>query len=114
MYTHIHMYIINVYIFLQHPKIFSGGFFSKDPPSEENIKKAKFNVYLYGQGWSEKLADSEDQYKTPMDKSIICRVKGTNPGYGATCFALVLSGIMILTEADKLPKKLVLLLIFNF
>lgn len=79
--------------------------FSNDPPQEETIKNSKFAIYLYGQGWSDKIANENDTSDMPMDKSMICKVKGTNPGYGATCIALVLSAIMILTEKDKLPNK---------
>lgn len=77
--------------------------FSKELPSEEAIEKAHFSITFYGEGWSEKLADVNDVPKTAPNKAIIGQVKGKNPGYGATCVMLVLAGIMILTETDKLP-----------
>ena len=32
-------------------------------------------------------------------------MKGRNPGYGATCTALVLSGYTVLKESDKMPGR---------
>lgn len=79
--------------------------FSNEEPSEAIIQDTKFSILLYGQGWSDKLASNTDEYKTPVDKTLLCKVSGSNPGYGATCTALTLAAIMILTEKDKLPKK---------
>nr|CAH7736386.1 unnamed protein product [Callosobruchus chinensis] len=92
-------------LLLNYPDIFSLGMFSKSNPSEEKIEKSWFQVTLYGEGWKEKLADKNDQYKTPCDQYIVGRVKGKNPGYGATCACLVGAAIMIANEKDKLPGR---------
>ncbi|KAJ8918083.1 hypothetical protein NQ315_011540 [Exocentrus adspersus] len=92
-------------LLLNYPEIFSLGFFSKKQPSEEKIEKSWFQITFYGEGWKEKLEDKDDQYDKPCDKCIVGRVKGKNPGYGATCAALVLSAIVIATESDKMPGK---------
>ncbi|XP_018580216.1 saccharopine dehydrogenase-like oxidoreductase [Anoplophora glabripennis] len=92
-------------LLLNYPEIFSGGYFSKKSPPEEKIQKSWFQITLYGEGWKEKLTDKDDQYPKPCDKCIVGRVKGNNPGYGATCVCLVLSAIVIATENDKLPGK---------
>lgn len=67
-----------------------------------------FTFTLYGQGWKEKLAENTDEYKSPFDSSIVAKIKGKNPGYGATCLALTLAAIMTVTETDKLPNKYVM------
>ncbi|XP_060526836.1 saccharopine dehydrogenase-like oxidoreductase [Cylas formicarius] len=85
-----------------YPEIFSFGMCSKKSPSEEMIENTWFQLNLYGEGWKEKLADKNDQYTTPVNQRIAGKVKGRNPGYGATCIALILSAITILTEKDKL------------
>lgn len=38
-----------------------------------------------------------------MDKKIITKVTGDNPGYGATCVALLLTATTILKEQTKMP-----------
>ncbi|KAJ8932942.1 hypothetical protein NQ314_014321 [Rhamnusium bicolor] len=92
-------------LLLNYPEIFSGGFFSKKQPSEEIIQNTWFQITFYGEGWKEKLSNKDDQYSSPCDKCIVGRVKGKNPGYGATCATLILSAIMIVTESDKMPGK---------
>lgn len=91
---------------LDYPKLFTFGFFNKDEtPSEETIEKQFFQITFYGEGWKEKLANKDDEYTTPPNKQIIAQIKGKNPGYGATCAAVVGSALMIATEKDKLPQK---------
>lgn len=92
-------------LLLDYPEFFSAGWFSKKSPPEEKIQKSWFQITLYGEGWKEKLTDKDDQYTKPCDKCIVGRVKGKNPGYGATCVCLVMSAIIIATENDKLPGK---------
>lgn len=92
-------------LLLAYPELFSAGLFSKKPPSEETIEKAWFAIDFYGEGWKEKLANKDDQYTTPIDTKIRARVKGPNPGYGSTCLALVMAGIIVLTETDKLANN---------
>lgn len=77
--------------------------FSKKPPSTEMIESGWFQITFYGEGWKEKLADKDDEYSTPPNKAIVTRVKGNNPGYGATCACLVGAAIMIATEKNKMP-----------
>lgn len=58
---------------------------------------------MEGEGWSEKLAEPTDEFKSPPNKTISVKVSTRNAAYGATCTAAVLSAIMILTESDKMP-----------
>lgn len=69
------------------------------------MNNSLFSIVFYGEGWKESLPNADDQYTTPVDKAVVARVKGRNPGYGITCFALVLSALTILTEKNKLPAE---------
>lgn len=40
-----------------------------------------------------------------MNKKIITKVTGKNPGYGATCVALLLAATTILNEKTKMPEN---------
>ncbi|XP_018320675.1 saccharopine dehydrogenase-like oxidoreductase [Agrilus planipennis] len=93
-------------LLLRYPGFFTFGFFEyQRGPSEEKQKKTKFAITFCGNGWTEKLTEPEDNYKQPPNKMAVARVSGTDPAYGITCTALVLSGIIILTETDKLPDR---------
>ncbi|NP_001153781.1 saccharopine dehydrogenase-like [Tribolium castaneum] len=90
-------------LLLKYPEKFSFGFFSRDPPSEEKLERGRFSVTLYGEGWKEALPEGSDEYATPPNKAIAAKVKGKNPGYGATCACLVLAALTVITETDKMP-----------
>lgn len=88
-------------LLLKYPQIFSLGFFSHEGPSDETMKNTKFSITFYGDGWA-KGETGENRSSTPT-KKLITRVSASNPGYGATCVALLLSAKTILTEKEKLP-----------
>lgn len=69
------------------------------------MRRTVFSITLRGEGWPERLSDPDQEYEGPPTKVIIGKVSGRNPGYGATCTALALSAIVILSETDKLPSK---------
>ncbi|KAF5278525.1 hypothetical protein FQR65_LT15659 [Abscondita terminalis] len=92
-------------LLLKYPELFSNGFFSHADPSEETINNSVVNMYFYGKGWSEKLADPQDQYQTPPNKSVTVELKVLNAGYGFTCIAVVLAALTILNETEKFPQK---------
>lgn len=92
-------------LLLKHPKFFSAGMFAHESPPDEKLKKTKFSITFHGKGWSEKLSEAEDEYKTPPNKTVMGRVGGMNPGYGITATAITLSAIVILTETNKLPDR---------
>lgn len=91
-------------LLLRFPKIFSLGFVSHEGPSEEMMENTTFTMSMEGRGWEEKLSSPTDQYTEPPNKKLAIRVSGTNPGYGATCVALLLAATTILKEGDKMPK----------
>ncbi|XP_058058103.1 saccharopine dehydrogenase-like oxidoreductase isoform X2 [Anopheles bellator] len=92
-------------LLLKFPKLFSLGSVSHEGPSERSMENTQFAIYFNGQGWdkAEKLLEPSDQYKSPPKKRILTKVSGTNPGYGATCVALILSATTILHEHKKMP-----------
>lgn len=42
-------------LLLGYPQCFSGGYFSKKPPKEENINNAWFSIDFYGEGKNNKV-----------------------------------------------------------
>lgn len=88
-------------LLLNYPKLCTFGAVSHEGPEEKTNENAKFDMYFYGQGWKEKM--SNDEINTRMNKKMITRVSAVNPGYGATCIALLLSATTILKESNKMP-----------
>lgn len=91
-------------LLLRFPKIFSLGFVSHEGPAEEEMENTTFSMWMQGRGWEEKLSSPTDQYTEPPNKKVAVKISGTNPGYGATCVALLLAAKTILQEQEKLPK----------
>lgn len=94
-------------LLLKYPELFSFGFVSREGPKEEKLEKTRFSITFYAEGWpkEEKLAEPTDKHTNPPSKNITTRVSGINPGYGATCVALLLSATTILNENGKMPGK---------
>lgn len=92
-------------LLLNYPKLFSFGTISHEGPTEEAQKSTHFEMTFNMEGWSEASAEPTDNHSTAPDMHMLGKVKGTNPGYGATCVALLLSGLTILDDADKMPNK---------
>uniref|UniRef100_A0A1B0CA41 Saccharopine dehydrogenase NADP binding domain-containing protein n=1 Tax=Lutzomyia longipalpis TaxID=7200 RepID=A0A1B0CA41_LUTLO len=96
---------IGRHLLLTYPKIFSFGLASHEGPPEEKRKNSKFTMWFQGKGWSEPLAEGEDQYKDPPTKKLITKVSGMDFGYGNTAAALLLCATTILNEHVKMPGK---------
>lgn len=90
-------------LLLKYPGFFTAGLVSHEGPSEESMQNTHFSWTLCAEGWKEKLTEPSDQHATSPNKKMVVKVSGTNPGYGSTCTALVLSAIIILKECDKMP-----------
>lgn len=71
------------------------------------MQNTTFTMYFKGEGWNrdEDQLEPSDQFKVPPNKKLKVKVSGTNPGYGATCVALLLSATTILKHSDKMPSK---------
>ncbi|VDP20897.1 unnamed protein product [Onchocerca flexuosa] len=61
------------------------------------VKQASFVYWLFGTGWAEKHS-SFDEY------SIIARCVGPDPGYITTSACVLVSALLLLNDADKLPQ----------
>ncbi|KAJ8678991.1 hypothetical protein QAD02_014778, partial [Eretmocerus hayati] len=90
-------------LLLKYPKFFSGGFVSHEGPKPESMENTYFSVTLIAKGWNQKLSEPTDQHTDPPNKEMITKVTGRNPGYGATCVALLMSAITVLKESAKMP-----------
>lgn len=92
-------------LLLKYPRLFSGGFISHEGPSEQTMQNTTFSIYFKGQGWDrdQDQLEPSDQFKVSPNKKLNVKVSGTNPGYGATCVALLLSATTILKQSDKMP-----------
>lgn len=91
-------------LLLSHPKIFSFGFASHEGPKEEQNENVNFEMTFYGEGWKETQSDPNAKFDLPINKKVTTRVEANNPGYGATCIALLLTATTILKDSDKMPE----------
>ncbi|EAT45886.1 AAEL002882-PA [Aedes aegypti] len=89
-------------LLLKYPRFFSAGLVSHEGPSEEALKNTEFTIYIVGEGW-DRSGNQLDSFEEPPNKRLVVKVSGTNPGYGATCVALLLSAKTILYQSDKMP-----------
>lgn len=100
------------YLLLKYPGFFSGGFISHEGPSEAKMEHTYFSLTIRALGWPKRTDHHSNVSNTarltfnePPSKSLMVRITGPNPGYGATCVALLCSALMILREKDKMPGK---------
>lgn len=95
-------------LLLKYPKLFSMGFISHEGPSEAKMENTFFSLTIKAMGWpytdrSSQINTSKQIFPDSPSKSLMVRISGQNPGYGATCVALLCSALMILREKDKMP-----------
>ncbi|PZC87040.1 hypothetical protein B5X24_HaOG201276 [Helicoverpa armigera] len=86
-------------ILLKYPKACSFGMITREGPTDNVMNNTHFTFELVGKGW-ENGADVEN---TKPNKTVVAKVTGTNPGYGATVVALLMSALTILKEKENLP-----------
>ncbi|XP_072396639.1 lipid droplet localized protein-like [Diabrotica undecimpunctata] len=92
-------------LLIKYPHIFSCGYVSKEEqPSDEFKEGNHYRLTFYGEGWKEKLANVEEQYTMPPNKSILAQLQFQNC-YTFTVIGLIGAGIVILKEKDKLPQS---------
>uniref|UniRef100_A0A0N7ZAS2 Saccharopine dehydrogenase NADP binding domain-containing protein n=1 Tax=Scylla olivacea TaxID=85551 RepID=A0A0N7ZAS2_SCYOL len=92
-------------LLFKYPDILTAGVFKKAGAERESLRNLKFTVTQIGHGWSEKLAEGSDEYASPPDSSIIVKVKGPDPGYGATSIMMVSAAMTILREKSLCTEK---------
>lgn len=85
-------------LLLKYPSLFSGGLFSTEEPFAEKLNNIWTSLTLVGKGW-------KDLKNRDHDTEIVARIKGYNTGYKLTSLCLILSGIVLLTEKNRLPKR---------
>ncbi|CAH1643500.1 unnamed protein product [Spodoptera littoralis] len=86
-------------ILLKYPKICSLGMVTKEGPTDNVMNNTHFSFKLVGKGWE----SGSDVQNTKPNKTVVARVTGTNPGYGATVVALLMAAHTVLKEREKLP-----------
>uniref|UniRef100_T1IIF4 RING-type domain-containing protein n=1 Tax=Strigamia maritima TaxID=126957 RepID=T1IIF4_STRMM len=89
----------------KYPRLFSFGTFSKNGPTEQQIKETSFTTTIIGIGYDEKLADPTDDHATPPTTKMVVKVKGPEPGYITTPICMIQAGMVLLEEMDRLPGK---------
>jgi len=87
------------------PGLFTFGLFSQGGPTREQIKECSAFMTFIGYGYTEKLAEPEDQHPSPPNKKMIVRLDMPEIGYDATSQCMVQAGMTILRETDKLPEN---------
>lgn len=91
-------------LLLSYPKIFSFGAASHEGPKEETNENVNFEMTFYGEGWKETQPDHPEKFDLPINKKLTTRVVANNPGYGATCIALLVAATTILKDSAKMPE----------
>lgn len=85
--------------------MFLWGFFTYGELSEDTLDQIYLSITFYGKGWTEKLTGVNHQYQKPLNKAIVGHVKTSECAHRATCVALTLAAIVVITETDHLPDK---------
>lgn len=89
-----------VKLLLDYPQIFSFGAVSKAGPSKLKFKSAQFKHTFHCKGWANGAAVT-----VQPTHEMVTVVRGSNPAYGATCVALLLSALTLIEERDKVPER---------
>ncbi|PWN43629.1 hypothetical protein IE81DRAFT_322284 [Ceraceosorus guamensis] len=90
-------------ILLQHPKLFSGGVFSKEGPSKEQIDASSFTSTFVARGHSHEVLKGTKGNAGP-DVKLTVKVTGPEVGYVATPILFVLVAKIMLNQRDKVHK----------
>ncbi|CRL03283.1 CLUMA_CG016150, isoform A [Clunio marinus] len=92
-------------LMLRHSKLFSFGLITKEGPKDEINENSYFDLTLVGEGWAEKFDNEMEDVKLKTNKRLRVQISAENPGYGATCIAVLLSAKTILNETSKIPQS---------
>ena len=86
-------------ILLKYPNIFTGGLFTHEGPSDDDLKHTSFEMKFIAKGYvSDPLSDKAATYK-----EILTTVKGPEPGYVATPIMFHEVGKCLLEERQNIP-----------
>jgi len=90
------------WLLLKYPSIFSLGGFSKQGPSEEEVKSASFKMWFVGHGFSSESLAAKGDSKPDME--VITRITGPEMGYVTTPIILIQCALILLSQRNNLPK----------
>lgn len=90
-------------LILKYPGLFTLGFISHEPPTEETLNNTHYSITFLARGWKEKLSEPTDVHSEPPNKEMVTKVTGAN-AYNITAISLMLSALTIIKESDKMPK----------
>ncbi|XP_038071676.1 saccharopine dehydrogenase-like oxidoreductase [Patiria miniata] len=83
----------------KYPRLFTGGLFSHEGPTREQMDASTFSFVLNAEGFSA----GADEEQTTHDVSMVTKVTGPEPGYVATPIVMVQAGLVVLKEKDDMP-----------
>ncbi|XP_060068458.1 saccharopine dehydrogenase-like oxidoreductase [Ylistrum balloti] len=91
-------------LLMKYPSFFTAGFFKKGGPTKSQIENTSFKMTFVAKGWSKKLEDPLSDPEEKPDTILTAKVAGPELGYITTPICMVQCALVILKEADKLPK----------
>ncbi|XP_053158517.1 saccharopine dehydrogenase-like oxidoreductase [Hemicordylus capensis] len=88
-------------LLLKYPEFFSGGYFTKEGPTEKQMEGSSFEMTFFGEGYS----SGQDPQQGKPNVKICTQVKGPEAGYVATPIAMVQAAVALLKDKSSLPKQ---------
>ncbi|KAL9890132.1 lipid droplet localized protein-like isoform 1-T2 [Glossina fuscipes fuscipes] len=93
-------------IVIEYPRLFSVGLFSPKGPDLRIVANTKFQMTLYGVGWSRYPTHSVYELNDErLDQAMCLEISGINPIYNVGCLCLLLSALTVLQEQDVMPNN---------
>lgn len=90
------------HLLLRFPGFFSFGVFSRQGPSEEQIRNTWFEYLHIAHGYSRGAPESPDEQP---DEQHALRIRGPEPGYISCSIFVTQAAYVILEERDKILEK---------
>ncbi|GFU54997.1 saccharopine dehydrogenase-like oxidoreductase [Nephila pilipes] len=91
------------YLLAKYPSFFTGGAFSTEGPTRQQVMEGTTTVTLLGKGWKNKLSEPTDQHTSEPDTQMKLIIKGPEPAYSLTAICMVQAGLTIIQDTDNLP-----------
>uniref|UniRef100_A0A8D2J1F7 Saccharopine dehydrogenase-like oxidoreductase n=1 Tax=Varanus komodoensis TaxID=61221 RepID=A0A8D2J1F7_VARKO len=88
-------------LLIKYPEFFSGGYFTKEGPTEKQMEGSSFEMTFFGEGY----ITGQDPEQGKPDVKICTQVRGPEAGYVATPIAMVQAAVALLKDKSSLPKK---------
>ena len=81
------------------PEWFSAGLISRDGPTDQQVRQARFTVVCEGEGWREQ--DAAD----PPDIRLTLKIQFPDAAYLTTALCVVQCAVCMLRESDRMPGR---------